>query len=125
MRTSGAPQRLAPRVIAAAICSSMLLAACGSGGHSPPAAPAAGAGAAAAASAGTSAGSATKLVTAWPADVTSLDPPNLSTTEDHNLARNIYQELLSPKFEADSDGSLKFVGADVVPELAQSWTIGP
>lgn len=66
----------------------------------------------------------TKLITAWPADITSLDPPNLSTTEDHNLSRNIYQTLLSPQFQTEGDGSLKFVGAHVKPELAKSWTIG-
>jgi peptide/nickel transport system substrate-binding protein len=64
------------------------------------------------------------LVTAWPADVTGLDPVNLSTTEDDNLSRNIYQTLLSPKFSAEPDGSLNFVGANVEPELAKSWTLG-
>jgi peptide/nickel transport system substrate-binding protein len=77
------------------------------------------------ASAGVSArAAATTIVTAWPADVTSLDPANLSTSEDHALTRNIYQTLLETKFSEQKDGSLKFVGADVMPGLAKSWTIG-
>jgi peptide/nickel transport system substrate-binding protein len=64
------------------------------------------------------------LVTAWPADVTSLDPANLSTNQDHELTRNIYQTLLGVKFATEMDGSLEYQGAEVVPDLAQSWTIG-
>jgi peptide/nickel transport system substrate-binding protein len=64
------------------------------------------------------------LVTAWPADVTSLDPANLSTNQDHELTRNIYQTLLGVKFATEMDGSLEYQGAEVVPDLAQSWAIG-
>ncbi|GAB2570866.1 ABC transporter substrate-binding protein [Microlunatus antarcticus] len=64
----------------------------------------------------------TAITTAWPADVTSLDPANLSTGQDRALTRNIYQPLLSPKFAEQADGSLKFQGAEVVPLLAESWT---
>jgi peptide/nickel transport system substrate-binding protein len=64
------------------------------------------------------------LVTAWPADVTSLDPANLSTNQDHELTRNIYQTLLGVKFATETDGSLEYQGAEVVPDLAQSWAIG-
>jgi peptide/nickel transport system substrate-binding protein len=67
----------------------------------------------------------TTLVTAWPADITSLDPANLSTNEDHELTRNIYQTLVETKFSQQKDGSLKFVGAHVMPYLAKSWTVGP
>ncbi|MGD0811341.1 MAG: ABC transporter substrate-binding protein [Acidimicrobiales bacterium] len=63
-------------------------------------------------------------VTAWPADVTSLDPANLSTNQDHELTRNIYQTLLGVKFATEPGGSLEYQGAEVVPDLAQSWTIG-
>ena len=82
------------------------------------AAAASGSGAAPAAAAGKS------ITTAWPADITSLDPANLSTGQDHELTRNIYQTLESPAFAVQSDGSLKFVGANVKPMLAKSWTIG-
>lgn len=64
------------------------------------------------------------ITTAWPSDVTTLDPANLSTSEDHELARNIYQTLESPAFTAQSNGSLKYDGASVKPELAQSWAVG-
>ena len=43
---------------------------------------------------------ASTLVTAWPADVTSLDPANLSTSQDHELTRNIYQTLSSAEVRA-------------------------
>jgi peptide/nickel transport system substrate-binding protein len=66
----------------------------------------------------------TTLVTAWPADITSLDPANLSTNQDQELTRNVYETLLSPKFATEPDGSLEYQGANVVPDLAQSWTIG-
>jgi peptide/nickel transport system substrate-binding protein len=70
------------------------------------------------------ASSSTTITTAWPSDITTLDPANLSTAEDHELARNIYQPLESPAFTVQSDGSLKFDGAQVKPDLAQSWTLG-
>lgn len=64
---------------------------------------------------------ATAITTAWPSDVTSLDPANLSTGQDRALARNLYQPLVSPKFAEQKDGSLKFQGAQVVPLIAKSW----
>jgi len=67
----------------------------------------------------------TTIVTAWPQDITTLDPANLSTNEDHELSKNIYQTLVEQKFAAQSDGELQYVGTDLVPELAQSWTLGP
>jgi peptide/nickel transport system substrate-binding protein len=71
-----------------------------------------------------SSASTTVISAAWPADVTSLDPPNTSTNEDHSLVRNVYQSLLAPAFVAQADGSLKFDGAHVKPYLAQSYDIG-
>ena len=99
-------------LLTAAACSSQ------SSTSSSSASTAAGSGAAPAASAVKS------ITTAWPADITSLDPANLSTGQDHELTRNIYQTLESPAFAAQTDGSLKFVGANVKPMLAKSWTIG-
>ncbi len=78
----------------------------------------------AAASTAPDAAASTTLVTAWPADVTTLDPANLSTSQDHDLTLNIYQTLLSEKFVQQSSGSIEFQGAQVAPELAQSWTLG-
>ncbi len=71
-----------------------------------------------------SSGTTTAISAAWPADVTTLDPPNTSTNEDHSLVRNVYQSLLSPAFVTQPDGSLKFDGADVKPSLAQSYDVG-
>jgi peptide/nickel transport system substrate-binding protein len=65
----------------------------------------------------------TTLTTAWPADVTNLDPANLSTGQDHSLTRNIYQTLELPAFTTDDKGDLVFQGANVKPYLAESWTI--
>jgi peptide/nickel transport system substrate-binding protein len=67
---------------------------------------------------------ATAVTAAWPADVTTLDPPNTSTSQDHSLVRNVYQSLLSPAFVTQPDGSLKFDGAKVKPSLAQSYEVG-
>ena len=67
----------------------------------------------------------TTIVTAWPQDITTLDPANLSTNEDHELSKNIYQTLVEQKFATQSSGALQYVGTDLVPELAQSWTLGP
>ena len=97
------------------------LAACGS---SKPAATSKPASNAAASTGATSTVSTTSLTTAWPADVTSLDPANLSTGQDHELARNIYQPLESPAFTAGTNGTLNYTGTKIVPDLAQSWTIG-
>ena len=66
----------------------------------------------------------TTITTAWPADVTSLDPANLSTNQDHDLTRNIYQPLLSTKFAEQSNGTLNFVGANVSGDIAQTWDLG-
>jgi peptide/nickel transport system substrate-binding protein len=74
-------------------------------------------------STGASAAPTTLISTAWPADITSLDPANLSTGQDHELTRNIYQTLEMPQFSVEKDGSLKFVGSKVKPSLAQSWDI--
>ena len=83
------------------------------------------AGVATSASASHSAGTAvTAITTAWPADVTTLDVQNLSTDQDHELTRNVYQTLISPKFTVDSHGSLIWKDDSFVPVLAKSWTLG-
>ncbi|MDT7554553.1 MAG: peptide/nickel transport system substrate-binding protein [Pseudonocardiales bacterium] len=66
----------------------------------------------------------TKIVTAWPADVTTLDPANLSTDQDHTLSRNIYQTLALPVLVPQKDGTLRPSGTKVTPYLAKSWDIG-
>jgi ABC-type transport system substrate-binding protein len=46
------------------------------------------------------------LTTAWPTDITSLDPANLSTGQDHELTRNIYQTLALPALIPGDGGQL-------------------
>jgi peptide/nickel transport system substrate-binding protein len=100
-------QRRAGVALAVGLAPLLVASACGSsGGATPPPA------------------DANVISTAWPADVTSLDPPNTSTNQDHELVRNVYQSLLAPAFVTQPDGSLKFDGAKVTGALATSWTTG-
>jgi peptide/nickel transport system substrate-binding protein len=64
------------------------------------------------------------ITTAWPEDVTSLDPADHKNGQDMAMARNLYQALLSPAYIEQPDGSLKVDGAKVKPMLAESWTTG-
>ena len=108
------------RSSAAAICAIAAVGIAGCGGSSKPTASTP-----TTAPAGGGAGTAsTTLTTAWPTDITSLDPANLSTGQDHDLSRNIYQTLALPKFTKQQDGTLKFDGAHVQPYVAKSWTLG-
>lgn len=63
------------------------------------------------------------ITTAWPADVTTLDPANLSTDQDHALSRNIYQTLALPDLVTQSNGALEVSGSKVTPYLATSWRV--
>lgn len=60
------------------------------------------------------------IVTAWPSDVSTLDPGNVSTDQDKELTMNIYQRLLEYKFTSDANGSLVWTGLDAVGSLASS-----
>ena len=71
----------------------------------------------------TSPSAVTKIVTAWPADVTTLDPANLSTDQDHALSHNIYQTLALPDLVKQPNGTLEVSGSKVKPYLASSWTV--
>jgi peptide/nickel transport system substrate-binding protein len=80
-------------------------------------------------SSGSSSSSAAKsidsITTAWPADITSLDPYGGSNTQDGEIAVNVYQGLVAHKFTKKSDGSFVMDGSNLVPMLASSWTQGP
>jgi len=65
----------------------------------------------------------TDIVTAWPADVTTLDPQNNSTDQDHELNRNIYQGLITVKYHQKPDGTLEWDENKFVGLLADSWKI--
>ncbi|MBM9465864.1 ABC transporter substrate-binding protein [Nakamurella leprariae] len=74
---------------------------------------------------GTSASGATAtgIVTAWPSDVATLDPGNVSTDQDKELTMNIYQRLLEYDFDTTDSGSLVWKGLDAAPSLAESYEL--
>jgi peptide/nickel transport system substrate-binding protein len=63
------------------------------------------------------------LVSAWPADVATLDPGNVATDQDKELTMNIYQRLLEYKFTKDANGSLVWNGLDAEASLASSYDL--
>lgn len=75
-------------------------------------------------SSGSSASASTGITTAWPADLTSLYPMNLSNSEDAEVANNVYEGLAAYTFEKSADGSNVWQGSKVSPALAKSWDIG-
>ncbi len=64
------------------------------------------------------------VVTAWPTDITTMDPYNISNSEDGELAENVYQGLVVTRFVKRSDGAYVKDGDLVSPSLASSWTLG-
>jgi peptide/nickel transport system substrate-binding protein len=79
-------------------------------------------------SSNTSASSAAKAIssitTAWPADITSLNPYGGSNSQDGEIAVNVYQGLVAHKFTKEANGSYVMDGSNIVPMLASSWTEG-
>jgi peptide/nickel transport system substrate-binding protein len=63
------------------------------------------------------------LVTAWPSDVSTLDPGNVSTDQDKELTMNIYQRLLEYDFTTVENGSLVWKGLDAKASLAESYEL--
>ncbi len=59
-----------------------------------------------------------EIITAWPADVTTLDPVLGASSQDWELAFNIYERLVSPKFKSDGNGALVWDGLELQPQLA-------
>jgi len=59
-----------------------------------------------------------QIITAWPADVTTLDPVLGASSQDWELAFNIYERLVSPKFTANGNGALVWDGLQLQPQLA-------
>jgi peptide/nickel transport system substrate-binding protein len=62
--------------------------------------------------------SAAKIITAWPADVTTLDPVEGASSQDWELAFNVYERLVSPKFTDEGNGALVWDGLSLQPQLA-------
>ncbi|GAA4673113.1 ABC transporter substrate-binding protein [Frondihabitans cladoniiphilus] len=71
-----------------------------------------------------SASTSTGITTAWPADLTSLYPMNLSNSEDAEVANNVYEGLVAYTFDKAADGSNVWQGSKVSPALAKTWDIG-
>jgi peptide/nickel transport system substrate-binding protein len=66
------------------------------------------------------------LVHAIPADIASLDPADIRGQQDQEIGVNVYERLVKMKFNARPDGTLMADPVEVVPELAESWTVeGP
>jgi peptide/nickel transport system substrate-binding protein len=66
------------------------------------------------------------FVHAIPNDIASLDPADIRGQQDQEIGVNVYERLVKMKFNARPDGTLMADPVEVVPELAESWTVdGP
>ncbi len=66
------------------------------------------------------------FVHAIPADIASLDPADSRGQQDQEIGVNLYERLVQMRFEETADGTLRAHPTDVVPQLADSWTVeGP
>jgi peptide/nickel transport system substrate-binding protein len=70
-------------------------------------------------SSSSSSGTSTKIVTAWPADFTTLDPVTAAGPQDWEMNFNVYERLVLPKFTSDGKGAVVWSGVDLQPQLAQ------
>lgn len=101
------PRRSRHLVAASALAAGTVLAACSApadgGGRSGTKAPA-------------------SLVAAWPSDISTMDPGNVNTDQDKELAMNVYQNLVGYKTSAQG-GHAVSDGLAASPELATSWSV--
>ncbi len=51
-----------------------------------------------------------------------LDPADIRGQQDQEIGTNVYERLVSMKFNPKPDGTLMADPVEVVPELAESWT---
>ncbi|WP_111399996.1 ABC transporter substrate-binding protein [Humitalea rosea] len=66
------------------------------------------------------------LVHAIPSDIASLDPADIRGQQDQEIGCNIYERLVTFKFNQMPNGTLQAEPEEVVPQLAESWTVeGP
>ena len=63
------------------------------------------------------------IVTAWPTDVTTLDPAQSSSAQDWEIGTNVYQGLVMPAWVETDDGSLLWGGLELAPALAESYEL--
>ena len=64
------------------------------------------------------------VITAWPADLTTQNPSAMSTPQGFEFASNVYQGLVSFKFDRKGNGTYTGQGSDVQPALATRWDMG-
>ncbi|MBW9122085.1 ABC transporter substrate-binding protein [Microbacterium trichothecenolyticum] len=64
------------------------------------------------------------ISTAWPSDITTLDPVQSSSAQDWEIAENVYQGLVMSAWNEQEDGSLLWGGLELAPALAESWELG-
>ncbi|WP_158292153.1 ABC transporter substrate-binding protein [Paracraurococcus ruber] len=66
------------------------------------------------------------LVHAIPADIASLDPADIRSQQDQEIGCNVYERLVTFKFDLQPNGTLQADPVEVVPQLAESWVVeGP
>ena len=63
------------------------------------------------------------MVTAWPTDVTTLDPAQASSAQDWEMSVNLYQGLVTPQWSEIESGSLMWGGLELAPAIAESWEL--
>ena len=63
-------------------------------------------------------------MTAWPADITSINPTSTSNDQDREVVYNTYEGLVGYTFEKAEDGSMVYQGSELSPALATSWDVG-
>jgi peptide/nickel transport system substrate-binding protein len=66
------------------------------------------------------------FVHAIPSDIASLDPADIRGQQDQEIGCNVYERLVTFKFDPQPNGTLQADPVEVVPELAESWVVdGP
>ncbi|WP_198369149.1 ABC transporter substrate-binding protein [Roseomonas rosulenta] len=66
------------------------------------------------------------FVHAIPTDISSLDPADSRSQQDQEIGVNIYERLVQMRFDEAPDGTLRAHPTEVVPQLAESWSVeGP
>ncbi|MCI1747291.1 MAG: ABC transporter substrate-binding protein [Acidipropionibacterium sp.] len=65
----------------------------------------------------------TSIVTAWPADITNVNPVQGANPQDNEVVYNTYQGLVGYTFKKVDDGSWVQQGSKLAPVLAKSWKV--
>lgn len=65
----------------------------------------------------------TGIVTAWPADITNINPVATANEQDREVVYNTYEGLVAYTFEKGEDGSNVYQGSKLAPALATGWDV--